>query len=413
MDINDDLFASRPNKSKETIISVSELNKKVARLLDANLGNIWVQGEISNLTKAASGHWYFSIKDKSASVRAVMFRSRAGALDFVPELGGMYEFYVQASIYEPRGEFQVRVETMRIAGKGDLYAQFLALKDKLAQEGLIDPARRKAIPYLPHKIGVITSLKAAALQDVLAVLSRRARQVPIIVYPAQVQGKEAAVQLRNALEQALSRNEVDVLLIVRGGGSIEDLWCFNDESLARLIASSSIPVISGVGHETDFTIADFVADLRAPTPTAAAELSCTSNEQLHKQIDTLLRQLEHNHGRYIENLSIRLDKAFAKLISPMQRLQLQKHRYSMAYTKLNHTVLGTIKSENSKLYALQQTLQALNPLAVLNRGYAIVRNSQGQLVKNALDLKVTEKIGIEFGSGYAQAQVLKTNATND
>src|SRR5690606_1630025 len=258
----------------EGVWTVSQLNRQVGQLLESHFSRIWVRGEISNFTQAASGHWYFSIKDEGATVRAVMFRGRAQAVGFVPKPGEKFEFRVNVTLYEPRGDYQLQVESMRRAGRGDLHAAFLALKDKLEAEGLFDPARKRLIEQMPQAVGVVTSLGAAALHDVLTALARRAPHVEVIVYPAPVQGADAAGRLVQAMRQAISRQEVDTLLLVRGGGSLEDLWSFNDEALARCIVSSPIPVISGVGHETDFTIADFVADLRAPTPTAAAELCC-------------------------------------------------------------------------------------------------------------------------------------------
>jgi len=252
------------------ILTVSELNEAVARLLEDSFDVCWVRGEVSNFTPAASGHWYFTLKDNGASVRAVMFRSRALAVGFVPKSGDSVEIKGRVTLYEARGEYQIQVDQLRRAGLGSLFEAFLALKSKLASEGLFDQENKREITTHPRAIGVITSLSAAALRDVLTALERRAPHVPVVIYPAMVQGVDSALQLRQALAIANERQEVDTLLMVRGGGSIEDLWSFNDEALARDISASVIPVVSGVGHETDFTIADFVADLRAPTPTAAA-----------------------------------------------------------------------------------------------------------------------------------------------
>src|SRR5690625_2537944 len=256
--MNDFSVSAGPDR----IWTVSELNRSVARALQQQFSRIWVRGEISNFTRAASGHWYFSIKDGTAMVRAVMFRSRAQASGLDPRVGDQFEFRAGVSIYEARGDYQLIVESMRRAGRGDLHEAFLRLKDKLAAEGLFDPESKRPLVTMPKAIGVVTSLAAAALRDVLTTLARRAPHIPVIVYPAPVQGAEAATQLVQAMQTALARNEVDTLLLVRGGGSIEDLWSFNNEALARLVAASPIPVISGVGHETDFTICDFVADMR-------------------------------------------------------------------------------------------------------------------------------------------------------
>lgn len=415
----------------DAVISVSQLNRRVARLLESGIPRLWVAGEISNFTRAASGHWYFSIKDESAAVRAVMFRGRAQAVGFVPEVGGRYEFRVQVSLYEPRGDYQVQVEAMRQAGRGDLHEAFLRLKDQLSREGLIDAGRRRDVPTMPRTVGVVTSLAAAALRDVLSVMARRAPHVRVILYPAPVQGREAAAQLCLALDQAAARAEIDVLLLVRGGGSLEDLWCFNDEGLARRIAASPVPVISGVGHETDFTIADFVADLRAPTPTAAAELCCDSRDQLMGRLGAATDDLVRTQQRRLEYAAMRLDRATAQLVSPAQRVRMHRQRLQAAAQHLAAPVQGRIRQREHALHRasdhlqagmdrlLQQcgrrlavangTLRALDPRAVLTRGYAIVRGPGGEIVKNALDLNVDARLDIEFAQGRAQATVVRAD----
>jgi len=394
----------------QTVLSVSQLNRQVARLLEAGIPRLWVAGELSNFSRAASGHWYFSIKDEAAAVRAVMFRGRAQAVGFVPEVGGRYEFRAQVSLYEPRGDYQVQVESMRPAGRGDLHEAFLRLRDKLTREGLIDAQRHRALPAMPRAVGVVTSLGAAALRDVLSVMARRAPHVRVILYPSSVQGREAAAQLCAALDLAAARAEVDVLLLVRGGGSLEDLWCFNDEALARRIAASPVPVVSGVGHETDFTIADFVADLRAPTPTAAAELCCPDRAQLLARLHLLAQQLARGQRRLLERSAIRLDRAAGQLVSPAQRLQLRRQRLQLALQRLQSGVQRTLQLRAHRLAASAGTLGALDPRGVLGRGYAIVRAADGTIVKNALDLNITEHIDIEFGQGRAQAEVIRTLA---
>ncbi|MDY0309862.1 MAG: exodeoxyribonuclease VII large subunit [Castellaniella sp.] len=415
----------------EAVLTVSQLNRRVAQLLEDGVPRLWVAGEVSNFTRAASGHWYFSIKDEAAAVRAVMFRGRAQGVGFVPEVGGRYEFRVQVSLYEPRGDYQVQVESLRPAGRGDLHEAFLRLRDRLTTEGLIDPARRRALPVLPRAVGVVTSLTAAALRDVLAVMARRAPHVRVIVYPAQVQGREAASQLCAALDRAVARAEVDTLLLVRGGGSLEDLWCFNDETLARSIAACPIPVISGVGHETDFTIADFVADLRAPTPTAAAELCCEDRAQVLGRVRAARDLLIRSQQRRLEHAAIRLDRARAQLVSPAQRLQLRRQRLefaarrlqsgldrllqerrqrpAVALGRLSAGLDGLLQRHHRRLDAVMAALGALDPHRVLGRGYALVRRADGTIVKNALDLKVHEPIEIEFDQGRAQAEVTRAD----
>ncbi len=432
--------------------TVAQLNRRVSQLLDEHMPVVWVRGEISNFTQAASGHWYFSIKDDRAAVRAVMFRGRAQAVGFVPRAGERFEFRCAVSLYEPRGDFQVQVESMRRAGLGDLHEAFLRLKSQLQDEGLFDPQRKRPIAALPGCVGVVTSLAAAALRDVLTAMARRAPHVRVIVYPAPVQGADAPARLRQALETAVARAEVDTLLLVRGGGSLEDLWGFNDEGLARAIAASPIPVISGVGHETDFTIADFVADLRAPTPTAAAELACASRAELLDQLGARLGALNHGMRRHVERASLRLDRAVAMLVSPQQRIAQQQQRLDGLVQRLRRqastlperprqrleTVLFRLRRSmpqvaprqqsldsarrrllqagehglvlrRQRLQAAQQTLQALSPRLIVNRGYAIVRNATGKVVQNALDLNVGERLDVELSRGSVSVDVVRAH----
>ncbi|MYN14714.1 exodeoxyribonuclease VII large subunit [Pusillimonas sp. TS35] len=432
--------------------TVTQLNRRVGQLLQGTFNRIWVKGEISNFTQAASGHWYFSIKDEGAAVRAVMFRGRAQSVGFVPRAGEKFEFRVTVTLYEPRGDYQVQVEAMRRAGLGDLHEAFLALKAKLEGEGLFNPARKRPIPAMPRVVGVVTSLAAAALRDVLTALQRRAPHVQIIIYPAPVQGMAAAGQLCQALQQAITRGEVDILLLVRGGGSLEDLWSFNDEGLARLIAASPIPVISGVGHETDFTIADFVADLRAPTPTAAAELCCRSRAMCLDQLSAVVRALDMRQVRLLERASLRLDRAVAMLVSPGERVRQLRERLVMLAERLaraaahphqarvarleavrnrlmvaaptprlraadiarltkalDSAALRLLERRRQRLQAASQTLRALDPRNILGRGYAIVRTADGKIVENALDLNIGDPLGIELGQGGLQVRVLQTH----
>ncbi|MEI7447584.1 MAG: exodeoxyribonuclease VII large subunit, partial [Burkholderiales bacterium] len=302
-------FETPDRASTREIVTVGQLNRAVAGLLERSFPLVWVSGEISNLTRAASGHWYFSLKDATASVRAVMFRGRNQHVPFVPANGDRVEVRAQVSLYEARGDFQLNVEQMREAGAGDLFQQFLRLKARLEAEGLFDEDRKRPIPPAPRCVGVVTSPQAAALRDVLTTLARRAPQVPVVLYPASVQGAQAPGELVRAVKAAGARGECDVLLLVRGGGSIEDLWAFNDEGLARAIAACPIPVISGVGHETDFTIADFVADLRAPTPTGAATRAVPDVGELRGALERDRRRLVLAWQRRLEQAEQRLDLA--------------------------------------------------------------------------------------------------------
>lgn len=443
------VIAAGPNAP---VFSVTQLNQRVGELLESHFSRIWVKGEVSNFTQATSGHWYFTIKDEHAAVRAVMFRNRAQAVGFVPKAGERFEFRATVTLYEARGDYQLQVDAVRRAGRGDLHEAFLLLKEKLAAEGLFDPARKRLVAMMPVAVGVVTSLAAAALRDVLSVLARRAPHVSIIVYPAPVQGSDAAEKLLHAMQCAIARNEVQTLLLVRGGGSLEDLWSFNNEALARLVAASPIPVISGVGHETDFTIVDFVADLRAPTPTAAAELCCRARQTCIARVDAALGALTARQHRWLERAALRLDRALVSLVSPQQRLaqqgvrlqtlidrltraagtpqerraaRLNLIRARLAYSlpdiqarrrelaqgaaRLAHASQRSVAQQKARFGAATQMLLALNPNKILARGYAIVRTSQGAIVTSAADLRAGQKLSIELGRGVAQVAVQKTH----
>jgi len=432
------------------IVTVSQLNKAVREVLETDFDSVWVSGEISSFTPAGSGHWYFTIKDSAASVRAVMFRSRSQQVGFIPKVGDHVEVRCKVTIYEAKGEFQIQADQMRRAGVGNLFEAFVALKGRLAAEGLFDPDNKRTIARHPRAIGIITSLAAAALHDVLTALSRRASHVPVVIYPAMVQGVEAPAQLRRALAIANDRNEVDTILLVRGGGSIEDLWAFNDEGLARDIAASLIPVVSGVGHETDFTIADFVADLRAPTPTAAAELVCLTRVDLLRQLEMAAQSLSRFHARYIELQWQRLDRVCVALISPSQRLATQfeklrllRHRLCnleqktlyMASSKLER-VQGQFRGQlpsltelsrhvqrarlnlvaaqqrllvtrHSRLEAAGAQLRALSPQNILERGYAILMDRSGQVVRATGAVKTGQRLRVTLSDGELDVTVQK------
>lgn len=430
------------------ILSVAQLNQAVGQLLECNIPLLWVRGEVSNFTQAASGHWYFTLKDDRAAVRAVMFRGRAYAVGFVPRAGDRVEVRARVSLYEPRGDYQLQVEAMRRAGLGDLYEAFLRLKEKLAAEGLFDPARKRAPSPLPRRVGVVTSLQAAALRDVLSALVRRAPHVDVIIYPAPVQGADAAARLAAMIETANRRREVDTLLLVRGGGSIEDLWSFNDEGLARAVAASDIPVISGVGHETDFTIADFVADLRAPTPTAAAELACAPRADWVARVQAACTALARAQQRRIERCAQHVDRLGARLVSPAQRLahrrervlalarrlasasamplQRRRARLDLLRARLEHRTpdvagaadalarqaraLATamqraIAASQARLQAAQARLRALDPGLTLARGYAIVRDEAGAIVREADALAPGQPLSLQLARGHARVTV--------
>jgi len=432
------------------ILSVSALTRSVRDLLEHRYPLLWVAGEISNCVRAKSGHLYFSLKDESAQVRCAMFRNRGQYLDWEPREGLRVEVRALVTLYEARGDFQLNVEAMRRAGQGALFEAFLKLRDKLDKEGLFDPARKKPLPLYPRRIGIVTSPQAAALRDVLTTLARRNPSVPVIVYPAQVQGEAAAQQLTTAVATAARRNECDVLILCRGGGSIEDLWAFNDERLARAIHACPIPVVTGIGHETDFTIAEFVADRRAATPTAAAELAAPARAdllaELRRQRQSLLRQMQlalDTRAQRVDSLAgrlqspadrlaanaarlgaarVRLAAALARCARNAQwRLAQAAHRLAMAMPKLdvlqNHierleTALRRAASQGlsaraENLARLSLGLTHLNPAAVLERGYAIVRRPDGSVVGTSAGLRPGDPLELTFARGAATVRVEK------
>src|SRR5207248_2021079 len=323
-----------PTDFARPVVTVSELLRSVRDTLERRFPLLWVRGELSNLSRAPSGHRYFTLKDRGAQVDCVMFRSRAAALETELREGMQVEAQVLVSLYEPRGRFQLTVEALRPAGLGPLYERFLRLKEKLEREGLFDPAAKRELPTHPRTIGVITSLAAAALRDVLTTLRRRNAAVAVIVYPAPVQGEGAAARIAGALATASARAECELLLLVRGGGSIEDLWPFNEESVARAIRSSTIPVLVGVGHESDFTIADFAADRRAPTPTAAAELATPARLELLKNLEACARCLSREMRRRLQYAMQSLDGCAKRLVHPAERLRRSQQSLTQLRTRL-------------------------------------------------------------------------------
>lgn len=438
------------------IYSVSRLNREVRGALEARFPALWIEGELSNLARPASGHWYFSLKDDAAQVRCAMFRMRARDLTFEPAAGMQVLAFARISLFEPRGEYQLIVERLEPAGAGLLQLEFDRLKRKLAAEGLFDPARKRPIPRWPVCVGVITSPTGAALRDVLAVLRRRCPLLPVIVYPSAVQGERAADELLAALASANQRAECDVLLLVRGGGSLEDLWPFNDERLARAIAASSIPVVSGVGHEVDFTIADFVADLRAPTPSAGAELISPDLSQLTERLEVLGKRLHGTLRRRLERWAETVDWYERRLRQPARlidarrdRIQVLQQRLRFALAATLHRAsfrLGSARSRlqsrhpstmlasyqarcaqltlrlehawkiggderQARLALLSRALNAVSPLATLERGYAIVRDpATGVVARDACRYRVGDRLETMLARGVLEVTVAGVHA---
>ena len=384
--------------------TVAEITARIRLLLegDAELQDVAVSGEISNLTRARSGHWYFTLKDASASLRCVMWRSAAARQRFVPQEGDAVQALGHVGVYEPRGEYQLYATMLRPMGVGDLYARFEALKAALDAEGLFDPGRKRALPAFPRVIGVVTSPQAAAFQDVCNVLRRRFPLAEVWLSPAAVQGPEAPGQLRAALARLNAEEDVDVILLIRGGGSIEDLWAFNDEALARAIVASSLPVVSGVGHETDFTIADFVADLRAPTPSAAAELVAPDLAELDQTIGLARARLKELQRGRLARLQERLDSGGRNLalLSPQRELATQRQRLDDMELRLQRSWAGAQGRLAARLAEARASLGAADPQAILQRGYAILTQAgDGERVTGVKEAQVGDALLAQLRDG--------------
>jgi exodeoxyribonuclease VII large subunit len=433
------------------IYTVSQLTAEIRTFLEQNFEHLWVEGEISNLRLPGSGHLYFTLKDESAQLRAVMFRLQNRLLKFEPEDGLQVVCYGRLTVYEPRGEYQIVLDHMEPKGLGALQLAFEQLKERLSKEGLFDPAHKKPMPHLPQRIGIVTSPTGAAIRDILRVIDRRFANVHIIIYPVRVQGEGASQEIAKAIEELNRWPGMDVIIVGRGGGSLEDLWAFNEEAVARAIFRSQIPIISAVGHEVDFTIADFVADLRAPTPSAAAELVVRNKVELIQSLESLGRRL-HNAGRTIlENRQERLSSLIHRLVDPRKRLsdvRLRlddlcarlansiRHSLSRKQDRLNskwdgliHLYPGRQVAEHAhrvahlsrqaavalrvRLRLLRQRtdgclgkLQTLSPLAVLERGYSIARLLPSkEVIRRASDLKVANRVNVKVHRGEFIARV--------
>jgi len=412
------------------IWAVGSLLRAIADSLEARFNPVAVQGEISGFSRAASGHCYFSLKDEQGQVRCAMFRRAAGLLDFSPRDGQLVELRGRLGVYEPRGELQLVVESMRQAGQGNLFEQFLQLKARLEAEGLFDPGRKRPLPLMPRAIGLVTSLGAAALHDVVTALQRRVPHIPVVMYPASVQGGLAAGELREALHKAYQRraqDKVDVILLVRGGGAMEDLWAFNDEQLARAIVASPVPVVSGVGHETDFTIADFCADVRAPTPTAAAELCAQPQSVWLGSLGLALSRLQNGVDRQLQSHNQRLDWAASRVSRPSHLVTRQHARLAGLGQSLNHALRSALQHERLRLQSLsydfprevegslqrgrqrleraQLRLELLDPKLVLQRGYAWLADLQGQPITRPEDTHQGQPVRATLAGGEVDLTV--------
>lgn len=441
------------SKPSQTVYTVSRLNREIRTVLEQGFASLVLTGEISNFIAPASGHWYFSLKDDKAQIKAAMWRGNNRSQSYRPENGAQVTVKARVSLYEPRGDYQLIVEHMEPAGEGQLKQEFDALKMRLAAEGLFSSAYKKPLPQNINRIGVITSATGAAIKDILTVLKRRAPQLEVIIYPAMVQGKEAHIHLINQIELANARNEVDILILGRGGGSLEDLWCFNHEQLARAIHNSDLPIISAVGHEIDTTISDYVADMRAPTPSAAAELVSPNTQELHSKVTQLINrlnnafkhsiadkralatQLQHRlnlcHPRNqlnqkaqrLDELSIALQQAMQSRLyqqertlnnlrprlmrqSPDKKLAQASHQLSQLQARLNQAIQQQLQQANNSLALQASKLDSVSPLNVLARGYSITKTQQGKVVKSVGQIKAGDVLVTELVDGSVKSTAL-------
>ena len=396
----------------QKIFSITELNRMVKNVLQHNFQIMWVKGEISNFISAASGHWYFSLKDSEAQVRCAMFRGSNNKIDWIPRNGDLIEARVQVGLYEPRGEYQLNIEYIQRAGMGALFEKFNQLKNKLKAIGLFDENSKKLLTIYPSSIGVITSPDGAVLKDVISTLRRRNKLVSIIVYPTLVQGESAPEAIIKALNIANTRNEVDTIILCRGGGSIEDLWAFNSEALAFEIFNSPIPIISAVGHQTDFTISDFVSDIRAATPTAAAELISESLDQAVTQIETYKRLISNVIREKMQSLFQKIDIYEKRLVSPSQKLLMQLEITRNLKKSLKFNFEKKLDAYKNHVSGLQQNLLHLNPKSILSRGYSIIFDQNKNIINSSSKVVSDDKINIKFHRGNAQAKIIDSLIEN-
>ena len=396
-----------------SLYTVSELNAQIRHLLEGTLSNIWVTGEISNFHHhPSSGHMYFTLKDGRGEMRCAMFRGHNQFLKFKPSDGMEIRVFGDISVYEQRGQVQLKVSRMEPAGLGDLYKAFEALKKSLSDEGLFDDIHKQILPKFPKKIGVVTSGSGAALRDILNVLNRRAPQVEIVVRSAKVQGDGSAQDISNSIYEFNKDGSVDVIIVGRGGGSIEDLWAFNEEMVARAIYDSSIPIISAVGHETDFTIADFVADLRAPTPSAAAELACISLNEILNTFSEIGVGLSRAIQSRIEKSWVRIDHLENRITlqQPQKKIERQVEKLAQYYQRLIHGMTVTQTHWSEKTDAFEKQLKSLGPNQVLERGYAIAFKDNGDVIRTSDDVSIGDSFSLKTSDGTFGAEKTHTHS---
>lgn len=398
------LFVNKP-----PIFTVGDLTAEIKELFINSpvLQDVWVQGEISNLSLPKSGHMYFTIKDEKAALKCVMWRTQVARMMYTPQNGDLVEVHGGIGVYEPQGAYQLYADDVRPAGEGVLYQEFLRLKEKLEAEGLFDPVRKRPLPERPNVIGIVTSPTGAAIRDMLNTLRRRYPLVQVVIAPATVQGKAAPAEVADGIKRLNQAVQPDVIIIGRGGGSIEDLWAFNDEDVARAVAASNAPIISGVGHETDFTIADFVADLRAPTPTAAAELAVPDKAELRMDLDERITDLAQVTGALIGERRWALkDMAFRlRQRSPLGRLQRDRQQVDDLLGRGERALSHYITLQRTRVRGGEQRLGALNPEGILARGYAVVSKADGTVVRRMKDIEAGEAVEVRVVDGAFTAEV--------
>ncbi|AHK16214.1 exodeoxyribonuclease VII large subunit [Thalassolituus oleivorans] len=444
-----------PQTRDPGVFTVSQLNQRARQLLEISFSSVRVEGEISNLARPSSGHWYFTLKDSGAQIRCAMFRSRTSQLKFLPKEGDHVELRGNVSLYENRGDYQLIVDSMKPAGEGALLLAFQQLKNRLAAEGLFDPARKRPLPVI-KRIGLVTSPTGAAVHDMLTVLKRRWPAMEVDIYPTPVQGREATQQIVDAIGRANRDNRVDAIIVGRGGGSLEDLWCFNEEIVARAIAASQLPVISAVGHEVDITIADFAADVRAPTPSAAAELVSPDQQDVIQRLQQMQRRLaqsmrqhlqrqqqrilrlqqrvrgpQHqlrNQAQRIDQLEVRLQRAMRQRLRdqqqrlgrlqqalnhqhPQRNLTEYQQRLQRLWLQLQRRMQTNLQQQGQRLQSQAKLLSSLSPLEVLGRGYSITQRADGQVIEKHTDVKIDDIMHTRLGSGWIESQVLSRRKT--
>jgi len=405
------------SKKEKKIYTVAEITEYLQALIkeDTLLSDFWISGEISNFYHHSSGHMYFTLKDKNSQLKTVMFKGYNSALDFEPEEGMQVEARGNLDIYAQRGEYQFYAREMEKAGKGKLYEAFEKLKAKLDKEGLFADSRKKEIPLLAKKIGIVTSPTGAAVRDILSVMKRRSGNFSVLIIPAHVQGDLAKDEITAGIEYLNSRDDIDLIIISRGGGSIEDLWPFNEEKVARAVYNSRLPVISGVGHETDFTISDFVADLRAPTPSAAAELATANREEILNRLDNLTQRLLNSSSAKIKEYKNKIQSLAERRIfsSPAEIFRNYEQELDRIETKLEHQIEKDYNSWENKYQLLYQKLDNLSPLKTLDRGYAILQDENDKTIKSVDQIDNGDLLKARLSDGLAELEVKASRKVGD